>query len=186
MKIYTKTGDSGETALYGGKRVSKANLRVNAYGTVDEANSYIGLIRSFNNHDDIDLILANIQNTLFDLGADLATPHSAKSRGNIAEIDEDDITRLENSIDNLELGLEPLQRFILPGGSPVSATAQIARTITRRAEREAVALAEQEEINPACIKYLNRLSDYLFVLARALNKREGIAEDRWQVKGRKG
>ncbi len=185
MKIYTKTGDKGSTVLYGGERVSKSNIRVGAYGTVDEANSCIGLIRSFNKDQDIDDSLANIQNTLFDLGADLATPYSAKSRENIVEIDEDDVLRLEKSIDSLEIGIEPLRRFILPGGNSASSAAHMARTITRRAEREVVALAASEEINDYCIKYLNRLSDYLFVLARALNKRAAIKEDEWQLKSRK-
>lgn len=186
MKIYTKTGDDGSTALYGGERVSKDSLRVNAYGTVDETNSCIGLIRSFNKDIDIDNNLANIQNALFDLGADLATPDSAKSRKNIVEIDEEDVLRLENSIDSLEAEIEPLQRFILPGGNSASSAAHIARTVARRAEREVVTLAVNEKVNEYCIKYLNRLSDYLFVLARALNKRAGIAEDKWQLKSRKG
>ena len=185
MKIYTKTGDKGETALYGGKRVSKDSLRVNAYGTVDEANSNIALIRSFITDVEIDDDLANIQNTLFDLGSDLATPKTAKSRNNIVEIDQEDISNIEKKIDLLEQELEPLQRFILPGGNSASASAHLARTVARRAEREVVSLAREEEINSNCIKYLNRLSDYLFVLARALNKRAGIEETKWQVKSRK-
>jgi cob(I)alamin adenosyltransferase len=187
MKIYTKTGDKGETGLYGGERVAKDSLRVAAYGTVDEANSAIGIARSHLTDEgpvveDIDKDLAHIQNALFDVGADLATPNDSKYRKNVSPIDEQDIGILENLIDHYDN--TPLTNFILPGGHPSSAALHLARTITRRAEREVTTLKREETINEHVAVYLNRLSDLLFVMARAVNARAGINEVKWHVKGR--
>jgi len=184
MKIYTKTGDAGETGLYGGERVPKDALRVNAYGTVDEANAAVGVARSSFADVKINEDLAAIQNALFDVGADLATPHGSKYRSNITAMDEQDVTHLETLIDRYEAQLEPLQAFVLPGGHEASAALHLARTIVRRAEREVTHLARQEEVNAQVAIYLNRLSDLLFVMARVMNMKQGISEKRWQVKGR--
>lgn len=177
MKIYTKRGDSGETSLFGGDRVSKSNERIEAYGTVDELNSFVGLAASYNLSDRGTESLRKVQELLFTLGADLATPPSAKTR--IERIQENDITYLEEQIDELEKELEPLKNFILPGGSQAGATLHTARTICRRAERAAVACHKVDEISDTCIKFLNRLSDFFFVLARYENKQAGIREETW-------
>lgn len=182
MKIYTKTGDKGETGLYGGERVAKDSLRVAAYGTVDEANSAIGVARSHLTDEELDKDLAHIQNALFDVGADLATPNDSKYRKNVSPIDEQDIGILENLIDHYDN--TPLTNFILPGGHPSSAALHLARTITRRAEREVTTLKREETINEQVAVYLNRLSDLLFVMARAVNDRAGVSEVKWHVKGR--
>lgn len=182
MKIYTKMGDDGSTALLGGERVSKDSVRVAAYGTVDELNANIGLARAQTNDKSIDQFLANIQNDLFDLGADLASPHGSKARGHVVEIDTNDIKKLEQAIDDFEQELSPLKQFILPSGSCAAASLQVCRTIARRAERHVVGLAKVEKINPNAVKYLNRLSDLLFVLSRLQNKRDGLKEDSWQPK----
>lgn len=174
MKIYTKTGDSGTTALFGGKRVSKADLRVDAYGTVDELNSYLGLLFEEDQ-------VIQIQDKLFTLGAMLATePGNTKVK--IPHLTEDDITALEKGIDKMEEGLEPMKHFILPGGHPKVSYCHIARTVCRRAERLAVALNSAEPIDPVIIKYLNRLSDYLFVLGRHLSKKFNATEIPWVPK----
>lgn len=171
MKIYTKTGDTGTTALFGGKRVSKADLRVDAYGTVDELNSYLGLLF------EEDLII-EIQDRLFTLGSMLATePGNTKVK--IPLIKEEDIAILEKAIDKMEEGLEPMKHFILPGGHPTVSFCHIARTVCRRAERLTVALNSIEPIDPLIIKYLNRLSDYLFVLSRFLSKKLNAKETPW-------
>lgn len=184
MKIYTRTGDKGTTGLYGGERVLKSAARINAYGTVDEANSMIGLARSLISDEQLDGVLAELQNSLFDVGADLATPHDARQREKLSLMDAGDVTRLEGQIDKFEAELEPLRQFILPGGDPAAAALQVARTVLRRAERDAVLLAQTEDVNPEVIAYLNRLSDLLFSLARTVNQRAGVSEARWQVKGR--
>ena len=184
MKIYTKTGDQGETALYGGERVSKDHLRVNAYGTVDETNAALGMVRAHLNASALDKALENIQNALFDVGADLATPESSSYRKNIVAIDESDVTQLEHLIDSLDSDIEPLQNFILPGGHPASAALQLARTVCRRAERETIHLAHSEPVNEHVVIYLNRLSDVLFTMARVVNAQAGISETQWHVKGR--
>ncbi len=184
MKIYTKTGDTGETGLYGGERVPKHHLRVQAYGTVDEVNASLGLARAALVDTELDDCLAAVQNALFDVGADLATRQDSKYRKNIVAIDEADIAYIEGLIDRFDEELEPLSNFILPGGHPASAALQMARTICRRAEREVVSLAEHESINTQVAVYLNRLSDLLFTMARVVNKRADIAETRWHVKGR--
>jgi cob(I)alamin adenosyltransferase len=166
-KIYTRGGDGGETSLVDGSRLPKHAPRIEAYGTVDETNATIGLAR-LHTSGDADDMLSRIQNDLFDLGADLATPHSEQMEGAL-RIEQAQVDRLEQEIDSMNESLEPLNSFVLPGGSPASAHLHLARTICRRAERDAIAVAEQTEINPVAIKYLNRLSDHLFVLGRFLN-----------------
>jgi len=183
MKIYTKTGDSGETGLYGGTRTSKNSLRVTAYGTVDECNAMIGLARAhLSGQSELDAILQTIQNRMFDVGADLATPFDSQYRSKVAVIDDEDIAELESIIDKLEEDLEPLTNFIHPGGHIGAASLHVARTTARRAEREVVSLSEVEEINTATLRYLNRLSDLLFVIARYANKVMGGAEHVWEAK----
>jgi len=167
-RIYTRGGDSGETSLVGGRRVAKHDLRVEAYGTVDEANAVLGLAR-LRAKGDLAAMLARIQNDLFDLGADLATPRGgAKDKGAL-RIVASQVKRLEREIDGCNAKLKPLNSFVLPGGSELAAALHLARTVVRRAERHAVALARREAINPEALKYLNRLSDHLFVLARFAN-----------------
>jgi len=171
-KVYTKTGDQGQTSLVGGARVSKSSLRVDAYGDVDELNSMIGVARSETNDAAIDEVLGLIQNDLFTLGADLASPAEIQ----VPRISEQFVATLEEISDRFLAELQPLKEFILPGGSKAGAILHLARTVARRAERKAVALAEHEELNPEAIVYLNRLSDLLFILARAVNHRAGIPE----------
>lgn len=180
-RIYTRGGDQGETSLVGGKRVPKHDLRVEAYGTVDEANAAIGLAR-LHTTAEADAMLARIQQDLFDLGADLSTPcpplHPPRERGGIKggealRIVAAQVERLEREIDAMNEELAPLNSFVLPGGTPASAFLHLARTVTRRAERLVCALAAREEVNTLAIQYLNRLSDHLFVLARYLNDKGG-------------
>jgi cob(I)alamin adenosyltransferase len=171
-RVYTRTGDTGQTSLVGGKRVSKADLRVDAYGDVDELNSVIGLARARLQDREIDETLSLIQNDLFTLGADLASPADIE----VPRIDESFIKTLEDSSDLYLEQLEPLKEFILPGGSEAGASLHVARTIARRAERRVVALSGSEELNARTIIYLNRLSDLLFILARVVNHRSGIPE----------
>ncbi len=180
MKIYTKTGDDGTTSLYGGKRVAKSNLRIDAYGTVDELNSVLGICRSLEPPKKVDIILKRIQNQLFNLGADLATPISKKDSLNF-RINSDDIKFLEISIDKYDAENKPLKKFILPAGSIVSTYLHFARTVCRRAERLVVKLAGKETINKNTIVYLNRLSDLLFVMARWVNKKNKIREIFWEI-----
>lgn len=184
MKIYTKTGDAGETGLYGGERVAKDTPRVQAYGSVDELNASLGLLRSQLGDAQLDKHLESIQNALFDVGADLATPEGSAYRKNITPIDDEDVAHLEGLIDSFEEELEPLKAFILPGGDPAAAAAHVARTVTRRAERDVITLAASESVNVALRTYLNRLSDLLFVMARLINMRKGVSETRWLVRGR--
>ena len=178
MKIYTKTGDAGETSLFDQSRVSKADARVDAYGEVDEVNACLGVARAARVDDDISALLESIQKDLFALGARLADP-SAKIANRVtkAAIGDEDVKRLEEAIDRLETELPPLRRFILPGGSPAGAALHLARTVCRRAERRSVGL--QAEVEPAVIVYLNRLSDLLFVMARVVNHRSGATETEW-------
>src|SRR5215831_14744513 len=164
-KVYTRGGDSGETSLVGGARVSKANLRVDSYGDVDELNSVIGLARARLNDTEIDKTLSVIQNDLFTVAADLASPAAVE----VPRVGESYISNLESMSDHYNAELGPLKEFILPGGSDGGATLHLARTVARRAERRAVGLAEREELNPQVIVYLNRLSDLLFILARVVN-----------------
>ncbi|HWD59340.1 MAG TPA: cob(I)yrinic acid a,c-diamide adenosyltransferase [Stellaceae bacterium] len=167
-RIYTRGGDKGETSLGDGARVAKHSLRVEAYGTVDEANAAIGLARLHTAGDD-DAMLARIQNDLFDLGADLCTPEGGRRGAGALRIVAAQVKRLEREIDAMNAELAPLNSFVLPGGSPASAHLHLARTVTRRAERLVCALAATEKVNAEAVKYLNRLSDHLFVLGRRLN-----------------
>jgi cob(I)alamin adenosyltransferase len=179
VKIYTKTGDSGETGLLGGARVSKAAPRVSAYGDVDELNAWIGLVRSTKPDDRLNAMLDRIQRELFAIGARLADPTGAVAdRVAKASVTSDDVTRLEGWIDELEGELPPLRRFILAGGTPSAASLHVARTVCRRAERAVVALGP-DAVERDVLVYLNRLSDLLFVMARAANHRSGIAESEW-------
>lgn len=168
MKIYTKTGDKGETGLFGGQRVSKASLRVECYGTVDELNSGIGVLRSMSLPADINEVLGNIQNQLFILGADLATPPEI-NKSNALRITPDHIKALEEAIDCFDARLEPIKNFIVPGGHPIAAWLHLIRSVSRRAERLIVRLTREETVNPDNLVYMNRLADLFFVLARYVN-----------------
>jgi len=181
MKIYTTTGDQGETSLFGGKRVPKDSFRIEAYGTVDELNSSLGVARAQKPAKEIDDILGSLQNDLFVLGADLATPLE-KQNQTVERIQPEHITRIEKTIDSIEAKLKPLSSFILPGGSHVAAQLHLARTICRRAERFVVKLSREEHIAPHCIVFLNRVSDLLFVLARYANQVGGVVETPWTVR----
>jgi cob(I)alamin adenosyltransferase len=180
MKIYTKTGDAGETGLFAGARVRKDDVRIEAYGTVDELNAALGVVRSEPLPPEIDQTLERVQSELFSVGAELATPQPEKH--GLALIDEPHIALLERAIDNLEAGLPPLRNFILPGGSRTGALLHVARGICRRAERRVVALAHAPdcEVSLRIIRYLNRLGDYLFVAARFASVDAGAAEIPWQ------
>ncbi len=178
MKIYTKTGDTGDTSLFGGKRVGKDSLRIETYGTVDELNSVLGVCRSLNTHKEIDDILDEIQRSLFILGADLSTPYEVKTQSQ-SRIISSHISRLESHIDSIESTLTSLKNFILPGGTTVAAMLHFARTICRRAERLAVQLSQKESIGEQPIIYLNRLSDLLFVIARKANTISKTNEITW-------
>ena len=171
-RIYTRTGDDGSTGLGDGARVGKDSLRVAAYGTVDEANSTLGLLLAAEVPDDIRSLLTTVQHQLFDLGGELCIPGHAA-------IEDADIERLEQQLDRYNDDLPPLKDFILPGGGEAAARCHIARTVVRRAEREAVALARVEDVRPQAVRYLNRLSDLLFVLARVLARASGHGEVLW-------
>lgn len=185
MKVYTKTGDKGTTALFGGTRVPKHHIRIDSYGTIDELNSYIGLIRD----QDIDQLykntLVHIQDRLFTVGAILATDpekatlKSGKARLNIPKISESDIKRLEDEMDTMNASLPPMTHFVLPGGHQTVSFCHIARTVCRRAERLASALNDLEPFQPETLMYINRLSDYLFVLARKLSNDLQAEEIKW-------
>jgi len=172
-KIYTRTGDSGTTGLGDGSRTDKDSLRVEACGTVDELNSIIGLLTSYKLPDDLARELIEIEHDLFDVGGELSIPgHSV--------ITDKQVERIEHCLDSLNADLEPLKEFILPGGSAAAAVCHLARTVCRRAERRVVSLARKENINATCLCYLNRLSDLLFVMARALNHASGRPDVLWQ------
>lgn len=179
MKIYTKTGDSGTTGLRGGKRVSKSDDRIKAYGSVDEINSVLGIILSHKIDVDLEKSLQKIQNELFVLGSDLSNPDMSDEKNRITLTM---IKDLEVDIDKFENELSPLSNFILPGGAHTSSLVHLARTVTRRAETNVIALSEKEKINNQCQIYLNRLSDLLFVIARVLNKRSKISDVIWESK----
>ena len=181
LKIYTKTGDDGRTALFGGGRVGKGDLRVEAYGDVDELNAFLGAARSVDMMPRIDEVLAPVQRDLFAIGALLATPHPEEHRKQLekARIGDKRIAQLEQAIDDGEGELEPLRAFIMPGGTPKAASLHVARTVCRRAERAVVRLSATEEVPPIVVVYLNRLSDLLFVLARVANRRAGAGEVTW-------
>ena len=178
MKIYTKKGDKGMTSLFGGEKVPKFHDRIEAYGTVDELNSFLALLRDSLTQEDIRGQLLEVQNYLFNLGSHLATPPDKQDF--LPNLDESKTTMLESSIDEMEAQLAPLKNFILPGGHPVIALGHIARTVCRRAERRVVGLSNNEEIDPHIPRYLNRLSDYLFVLTRYLAHILGVAEIEWK------
>ena len=179
MKIYTKTGDAGETALFGGQRVGKEDIRIDACGTVDELNAFLGRAITYCTSPDIRSRLVRVQGELFQVGADLATPLDAKT-SYITRLDSEPIRQLEADIDEWEAILPPLTSFILPGGSQSGAELHIARTVCRRAERRVVSLARAKPINEKTIIYLNRLSDWLFVLARMVNHRQNVSEAPWK------
>jgi len=184
FKIYTKTGDKGETSLYGGTRVSKAAARVESYGTLDELNAFIGIAKAEISDEKVLSQLQKIQFDLFTVGSEAATPTdkmllaNGKNRLDLM-ISEKEITELELWMDDFDAELEPLRFFILPSGGKAAATVHVCRTVCRRAERAMVFLNETEEVRPELIKYLNRLSDYLFILARYISKISGEKEDYW-------
>lgn len=181
LKIYTKTGDKGETGLFGGGRVPKDHPRVTAYGQIDELNAFIGMARSIEMMPRIDEVLTPIQRDLFSLGALLATPDHDKMREQLekARLSDARIAQLEQAIDDGESELEPLKAFILPGGTPKAAALHVARTVCRRAERSVISLRAEIDIPEVVVVYLNRLSDLLFVLARVANHRAGAGEVSW-------
>lgn len=179
MKIYTRTGDTGTTALFGGKRVSKADLRIDTYGTVDELNSFIGLVRDQPVNEKRKQLLAGIQDRLFTMGAILATEPGNK-KVKVPSLADSDIVRLEQEIDAMEANLTPMKSFVLPGGHQSVSFGHVARTVCRRAERLVIALNDAEKVDPLVIVYLNRLSDYLFVLCRAMTKELGAEELPWK------
>jgi len=179
MKIYTRTGDRGDTSLVGGQRIPKDDLRVEAYGTIDELNAVLGIVLADNAEPEIHAILNPVQHRLFNLGADLAAPRSVTHK-TLRRVHAKDTRSLERAIDALQQELAPLKRFILPGGSPTAARLHFARTVCRRAERAVVRLARREEIGDGSIVYLNRLSDLLFVLARFANCRRSIDDVKWK------
>ena len=179
LKIYTKTGDEGTTGLSGGKRVLKSNIRIKTYGNIDEINSILGIILTNKLDDDIGQLLKKIQNDLFTLGADLSNPDLNESSERVTL---EMVEFFEGKIDNFEKELTPITNFILPGGTKNASLIHFARTVTRRAETQLIELADGEDINAACKKYLNRLSDLFFVLARVINKRSEVPDIIWKLK----
>lgn len=183
-QIITRTGDNGTTGLADGERRLKSDDRIEAYGTVDEANAALGLLTTMliseAKHSALIAHLRMIQNSLFDIGSDLATPESSTKRAKPVRIQQGEIERLEVWAGELNENLPPLKSFVLPGGTMAAAQAHVARTLVRRAERRVVALSQHESINPLLIQYLNRLSDYLFILSRWLNHQDGEGEPLWQ------
>ena len=180
-KIYTKTGDRGETGLIGGKRVSKGELRIEAYGTVDELNSWIGLLRDTSEKEERRAFLKNVQDKLFTIGAEMANETKLADEP-IQNLTEEDVDVIENMIDEMNLHLKDLRHFILPGGHVLVSYSHLARTVCRRAERCAIRLHDEEGLNFLINKYLNRLSDYFFVLGRQMAKELGVEEVKWGVK----
>ncbi len=185
MKIYTKTGDAGETGLFGGGRVHKDDLRVDAYGSVDELNAALGVARTLVSDPEIEGHLLRIQDELLCVGAELATPHGAKARSAIPPFDPAWTGELETAIDRWDGELPPLAEFLLPGGGRLAAALHVARCVCRRAERRVVALHRQAALDPRVLAYLNRLSDFLFVAARVANHREHVAETPWDPRRRR-
>ena len=184
MKIYTKRGDAGQTDLLGGPRVAKDDLRVEAYGAVDELNATLGVCATQTRHADFQQLLAKLQGWMFDLGGYLASPDAARrEKGRVPEPRDADVAEMEVAIDAFERELTPLKRFILPGGTPAAASFHVARTVCRRAERRAVALHHAEPLSDAALRLLNRLSDLLFVMARVENRRAGVADVEWAGRG---
>jgi len=180
MKVYTKTGDKGETSLIGGTRVKKSHLRIDAYGTVDELNSFIGVVRDQEVNQKRQLLFSEIQDRLFTIGASLATDPEKDTAKQIPDLHETDIDFLEQQMDLLDQTLPPLRHFVLPGGHPAVSFCHVARSVCRRAERIAIALQEESFVSELVIKYLNRLSDFLFVLSRAMSLELGVEEITWK------
>lgn len=181
IKIYTKTGDKGQTSLLGGRRVSKSDLRIEAYGTVDELNVCVGLLRDHTEEDDVIKILSEIQDRLFTIGSNLAADPDKSEKAPVPDLHESDIDLLEKEIDRMESGLPALRHFILPGGAPVVSYAHLARVVCRRAERNCIRLNNEEDNVPGpIIKYLNRLSDYFFMVARYVGYNAGVPEIVWR------
>lgn len=181
MKIYTRSGDAGQTGLFGGQRVAKTHPRVEAYGVLDELNAVIGLAASYLDDPDLGARLTGLQSRLFDIGADLATPADTRAGAWLPRAQADWVAALETDIDAMEAELPPLATFILPGGSPGAAWLHLARTVCRRAERRTIQAAEADPtISPVIVAYLNRLGDWLFVAARLANARAGVVEQPWQ------
>lgn len=181
MKIYTRRGDDGSTGLQGGSRVSKSSLRVTTYGTVDELNAALGWVRAAGVDSAMDLVLEGAQETCFRLGAWLSA-NPGQDPG-VGAITAEDVGRLEAAIDDFEAGLEPLKNFVMPGGCEAASRLHIARTISRRAERKAVELSREDTVAPSLLAWLNRISDLLFVLARAANRNAGVADVPWTPRG---
>ncbi|GAB1416030.1 cob(I)yrinic acid a,c-diamide adenosyltransferase [Paludibacter sp.] len=182
MKIYTKTGDKGKTSLVGGTRVSKSDARLDAYGTIDELNSFVGLLTTEDLNDNILQQLHNIQNKLFSVGSYLATDTARTKIKDASIIHASDIAEVENNIDVMDSSLPTLKNFILPGGNRASSICHICRTVTRRAERNILKLVESDiEINDEILKYVNRLSDYFFVLSRYISVNQGYKENFWKM-----
>jgi len=179
MKIYTKTGDGGETSLLGGDRVPKDDARVEAYGTVDELNALIGAVRSLSPDPDLDRHLSRVQGELFSLGAELASPRESRGRRSVPDVGAAGVEELEQAIDRWEEELPPLHAFVLPAGARIACALHVARAAGRRAERRVVALGRTAEIDPRILTYLNRLSDFLFVAARTANRRAGVPDVPW-------
>lgn len=179
FKIYTKTGDDGTTGLVGGNRVKKSSLRLDAYGTVDELNAHMGMLVAKLSQKEIKSLLLEIQNKLFVIGSKLASDEKGRQITSSLDCSGKDIEKLEKAIDNFEEELQPLQQFLLPGGSEQVSQCHIARTVCRRAERLTVQLAEETEVESIIIQYLNRLSDFLFVLSRKVAKDQGVSEIPW-------
>ena len=179
-KIYTRTGDTGDTALGGGQRVPKDNLRVDVYGTVDELNSHIGVALALGLDPKLDAALRRIQNELFDVGSDLCFIEADKQKWPLPQVEARHIAAMEDMIDEMQTVVGTLENFILPGGAPGAAQLHVARTVCRRAERDATTLAREESIGPFVLAYLNPLSDLLFVMARFENHARGVAEPLWR------
>ncbi len=178
MKIYTKGGDKGQTSLYGGRRISKDDIRIESYGTIDELNSHVGyLLSAIPLEFDQKELLIEIQNRLFTIGSNLAS--DPQKNLPVPDLNEEDILKLENAMDNMDASLAPLRSFVLPGGSVANSIAHVCRTVTRRAERRMISLAAVEEVNPILIKYVNRLSDYFFVVSRYLAHKLNHEETPW-------
>lgn len=183
FKIYTKTGDKGQTSLIGGTRVSKSHIRIESYGTVDELNSYIGLVNDFTENETINLWLREIQDRLFTLGAELATSATKQVKMKLPDLHQSDIEWLEGLIDKMNETLPEMRSFILPGGHQGASACHIARCVCRRAERLCVSMREhEEEVSDIILQYLNRLSDFLFVLARYITHIHGKAEIPWRAR----
>ncbi len=191
MKLYTRTGDDGTTGLFSGARVSKDHPRIEAYGTVDELNSWIGLAATACDPSKpfevrLTAIFAEIQSRLFDIGADLATPEGSSNESKITRIDDGQVAETEQWIDETESGNTPMRHFVMPGGTELACRLHVARTVCRRAERLMVALSHSEPVTPAAIRYVNRISDLLFAAARRVNRESGVADIPWTPGGTRG